>query len=403
MTFDFLDRRSAERFAEQLDDPSIGHRSVNRSNGEEQLAKLVALSTSLSAARPGVRVDPEFRDGLRAMLVAAAEREGIGRGVDSADNADPINAKPSRTGLAGIFGSGGRRIRTRGAIVIGVAAGAMAVSGISAASESASPGSALYGVKRSTERAQLAIAGSDVTRGQLSLDFARTRLTEAVAMLGDDPEFTRVLNDMDVSTRKGVQLLDTSAVSHRDTKPLTTIDGFVTSQRQTLTPVLDRLTEAGRARAQTSLSLLDDVHRRVDDLRAGLNCATIISTGSDSLGPKLKDCTAPDGAATPARQSGRSDKSAIKAGKEPKVQPEHSGAVGTPKVKAGAKQPNTPTASASAGAVTGGNLAPHARNTPGPNTTGSTTAPPQSNLNDNTDPDSDDGGLGGLLGGIFGH
>ncbi len=65
----------------------------------------------------------------------------------------------------------------------------MAVSGISAASENASPGDALYGVKRSTERAQLAMAGSDVTRGQLSLDFAQTRLTEAAAMPGDTDAF----------------------------------------------------------------------------------------------------------------------------------------------------------------------------------------------------------------------
>ena len=57
----------------------------------------------------------------------------------------------------------------------------MAVSGMSAASENAMPGDALYGVKRSTERAQLALASSEVNRGQLFLDFATP--TPALGML----------------------------------------------------------------------------------------------------------------------------------------------------------------------------------------------------------------------------
>src|SRR4029453_12157422 len=145
-------------------------------------------------------------------------------------------ARPGRGGgHAGVreprrsfFGrSGARRIRARGAIVIGVAAGAMAISGISAASENAEPGDALYGVKRSTEKAQLAMAGSDVTRGQLSLDFARTRLAEAAAMPGDNAAISGVLTDMDADTRQGVKLLTGAAVAGEDTAPLTRVDGFV--------------------------------------------------------------------------------------------------------------------------------------------------------------------------------
>jgi hypothetical protein len=175
MSFDFLDRRSAERFAELLDESTGGRRHHSHGPADERLAELVAIGSSLTAAKPGMQVDPEFRVGLRAMLVATAERDGIGR--TAVTESEPAEVAPGRTGLkATLFGQGGRRIRTRGAIVIGVAAGALAVSGISAASENASPGDALYGVKRSTERAQLAMAGSDVTRGQLSLDFARNRL-----------------------------------------------------------------------------------------------------------------------------------------------------------------------------------------------------------------------------------
>nr|WP_157435196.1 DUF5667 domain-containing protein [Actinoplanes missouriensis] len=288
MKFEFLDRRSAERFAELLDEAGGARRHHTRGQADEELNRLVAIGSRLGAARPGAPVESEFRVGLRAMLVATAERDGIGR--TAVDDAEPVidTTGGSRRSFFG------RRIRARGAIVIGVAAGAMAVSGISAASESASPGDALYGVKRSTERAQLAIAGSDVSRGQLSLDFARNRLAEAVAMDGGDPAFRTVLDDMDADTRKGVRLLNTSAVSHQDTKPLTTLDGFVVAQRKVFAPALGELSPANRDRAAASLALLEDVAGRTDRLRAGLDCEKVTPSGSDELGPKLRTCGGDD-------------------------------------------------------------------------------------------------------------
>ncbi|WP_240669735.1 DUF5667 domain-containing protein [Actinoplanes solisilvae] len=314
MNFDFFDRRSAERFAELLDESTGGRRHHSRGPADEQLAELVAIGSSLAATRPGARVEPEFRTGLRAMLVATAERDGIGRTAAAAEE-ESVTGRPAavRAGTTagrlrhGLLGHGGR-IRARGAIVIGVAAGALAVSGISAASENASPGDALYGVKRSTERAQLAMAGSDVTRGQLSLDFARTRLAEAVAMPGNDAGFGAVLDDMDADTRKGVKLLTTSAVARKDSKPLTAIDTFVEGQRRTLTPALSKLSPANQERAQTSTTLLDSVSRRAESLRTGLECDNAAAAGSDTLGPKLKNCSTHDNSAdeTPSRSPGHS-------------------------------------------------------------------------------------------------
>jgi hypothetical protein len=298
VNMDFFDRRSAERFAELLDETSGGRRHHNRGQADEQLAGLVAIGHSLSAARSGVQVDPEFRVGLRAMLVATAERDGVGSlgaatiAVTATTSAEPgthAGVRETGRGLFRVSGSG-RRIRARGAIVIGVAAGAMAVSGISAASENASPGDALYPVKRSTERAQLAMAGSDITRGQLSLDFARTRLTEAVAIPGNDTAFAGVLNDMDADTKQGVRLLTGSAVARKQTTSLGTVDTFVIGQRHTFETLLDKLSPANTERAMTSIALLGDVHRRTENLRAGLACATPVSAGADALGPKLKDC-----------------------------------------------------------------------------------------------------------------
>ena len=209
------------------------------------------------------------------MLVATAERDGIGVTAVRAETEPVTGHAAVREPKRGLLGhAAGRRIRARGAIVIGVAAGAMAVSGISAASENATPGDALYGVKRSTERAQLAMAGSDVTRGQLALDFARNRLAEATALVGGSG-FAGVLDDMDADTRQGVRLLTTSAVDRKDNTPLDTVDRFVTKQRIVLTPAIEKLSPANQKRAADSLALLDKVEERAEDLTARLACDPI--------------------------------------------------------------------------------------------------------------------------------
>jgi hypothetical protein len=379
VNFDFLDRRSAERFAELLDQ-NTGGRRHSHEPADERLAELVAIGHSLRGARPEIPVDSEFRVGLRAMLVATAERDGIG---DAAPDDSAPAAAPEARGVRGlVIGRGGRRIRARGAIVIGVAAGALAVSGISAASENASPGDALYGVKRSTERAQLAMAGSDVSRGQLSLDFAKTRLTEAASMAGDAAGFGGVLDDMDNDTRQGVRLLDTSAVARRDVRPLATVDAFVNRQRQTLMPVMDKLSPANQERAASSLALLDSAGRRADDLRAGLNCSTVLSAGADELGPKLRDCTTSAAGTAAGKANGRSGKASTRDPRAAKVKPERANPSATPD----AENPETPASSTEPALPLGGT--PVTSETPA--------------VTGTTDTDSNKGGLGGLLGGIFG-
>jgi hypothetical protein len=170
------------------------------------------------------------------------------------------------------------------------------------------------------------MAGSDVTRGQLSLTFARNRLAEAAAMQGDDPGFRGVLADMDNDTRQGVKLLTSSAVARKDKAPLASVESFVDSQRRVLSPRLDRLSPGNRERATASLGLLDSVRERSSDLRAGLACDTVTQSGSDAIGPKLRDCTT--GAATTStddQPSGQGQKEATTgsgnkgdAGKKPK-------------------------------------------------------------------------------------
>jgi hypothetical protein len=384
VNLDFFDRRRAERFAELLDETTGGRRHHSRGPADEQLAELVAIGHRLSATRTRVNVEPEFRVGLRAMLVATAERDGIGATASAIETEPGAHAgvrEPGR-GMFGLSGSG-RRIRARGAIVIGVAAGAMAVSGISAASENASPGDALYGVKRSTERAQLAMAGSDVTRGQLSLDFAKTRLAEATAMRGDDSAFGGVLNDMDADTKKGVRLLTGSAVNRAQPPPLTTVDNFVAQQRHTIERAMDKLSPANKERALESVALLDDVHARTASLRAGLACPTRTRAGADVLGPKLKDCLDGTGDATsPDRPHGTAGKNATKPG----------GSADSGKTKPERTDP-------AAAPGTTGQADPDADTTvPGTDpTTGDPTPDPT------TSPDEETGILDGIVGGILGH
>jgi hypothetical protein len=288
---DLFHRRRAERFAQLLDDPA-GSRDRVSAAGDD-LAELLSVGRRLSAAAPPVEVDPEFRTSLRAMLVAAAEREGMGQaaaaepkaksGIERAERPAPAagSGRPARTG---------RRARTRGAIIVGVAAGAIAVSGISAGSENAVPGDALYGMKRSTERAQLALANSDLNRGQLLLDFARTRVAEAAAVRGDSAGFAAVLDDMDADTRDGARLLATSAAQHDDEAPLHAIGVFVSDQREAVSSLLNTKGPVERQHASASLALLDRIAKRADDLRAALPCDGEWSGNGDELGPRPERC-----------------------------------------------------------------------------------------------------------------
>jgi hypothetical protein len=132
-------------------------------------------------------------------------------------------------------------VRARAAVAIGTAVGVLAVS--AAASEGSSPGDALYGVKGSAERAQLAIAG----------------------------------------------LLTGYAVANRDPRPLTTVYTFAIEQRTDLRLVASTARTANRQRADDSLELLYDVSRR-SDLREALTCSVIVQDGSDALGPVPGPC-----------------------------------------------------------------------------------------------------------------
>lgn len=366
MTSATFHRRRAERFAQLLDEANGGRRHHARSKVDSELAQLVTLGNRTATLRPTVdtAIDPDFKAGLRAMLLATAERDGIGvtavngeaQPATRAAGTGALAAFGHRAGLRSIPGAGGglsrrgRRLRARGAVLAGVAIGAIAVSGISTASEDANPGDALYGVKRSTERAQLALASSDVNRGQLYLDFARTRLAEATAMNTRGATVPTVLTDMDSDTRQGVKLLTTAAASRRDEGALRAIDAFLTGQRAGVAKLVTRLDGADKQRAVESRTLLDDVRVRVDALRRTLACGVSPDANTDSLGPLPRTCGAlpapPAGSGTRGdrhggQQAERESQSSPESAREKTPvagTPAESGAVPTVKTTAGEAQ-----------------------------------------------------------------
>lgn len=300
-----------------MDEAMGARRHRMRSTLDDSLTDLVQVGRRLSEMPIKVEGQQEFRDGLRAMLLATAEREGIGA---TAKEPEPT----SRTTLRSLRRPAGsrpavsRRTRTRGAIVVGLAAGTLALSGMSAASGDAIPGDALYSVKRSTEKAQLALAGSDVSRGQLYLEFARTRLDEAHAVK-DPAGLGAVLEDMDNETLEGVRRLTTTAVARKDTAALDAIDTFVSTQRAAAEKLRASATGDARTRATKSVTLLEEIQRRSQALRPLLKCGANATSAADTLGP------VPNGSA--CKTTGGGQKSGQQSGAPAQSSPGQTGAV----------------------------------------------------------------------------
>jgi hypothetical protein len=367
-------RRRSERLSQLIDEASGGRRHHVRSGVDDNLADLLAVSRRLADLPVKVEAHPEFRDGLKAMLLATIEREGIGA---TATVPEPEAESAVRRRIPVVGGAlrrpGGirppmaRRTKARGAIVIGLAAGTLALSGMSAASGDAIPGDPLYSVKRSTEKAQLALAGSDTSRGQLYLEFARTRLDEAGSVKSNASGLGRVLDDMDSETQQGVKLLTTTAMQHKDASALDAVDAFVTSQRAGAEKLRTEAAADGRSRADKSVRLLEAIQQRSKALRLVLACGMAATAQADAIGPRSTgSCKTPGN-----RQDGSNGQNGPTGNTNRKTDGENS--AGAPENSQAPVPPPTSTATV-------------------PNEIGTPTNPP------NTKPSKD----GGLLGGLHG-
>jgi Domain of unknown function (DUF5667) len=296
VTTSVFDKRRAERFAQLLDEAAGARRHHTRAASDNTLSSLVTLANRVSSVPLTADVDAEFRTGLRASLMARIEREGIGVTAIS-----PEAERPRRRigrGLTTLLPSA----RARGVALVALAGGTLAISGVSAASADSKPGDALYAIKRSTEHAQLAFAGSDVSRGQLYLDFAKERLTEADAVVQDAAGLTGVLNDMDNEMLHGTRLLTSAAVQRGDEAGLQAIEQFVAAQRPTIVRLATEVRGAARSRVIESLTALDEISTRVEALKQTIKCKLAV-IGVDRLGAQPRPC-AQSGARNQSTQSG---------------------------------------------------------------------------------------------------
>lgn len=308
MIMNIFMRRRAQRFAELVDDPLAADpaaaphhhaRSGNTTRGtDDALAPLVRLGHGVSQRADELTdplaIDPDFQASLRRRLMAEAAAHGVGAGrIDAEDEPAARSAAPHP-----VHPHHRRTVpqRRRRLVLVGcAAAGAFAIAAIAAVSSSSVPGDPLYDVKRSTERAQLALAGSDVNSGELYLQFARTRAGEAMAVRRNPGELASTLTEMDRETRKGVSLLTGTAVSRHDAASLTEVAAFAADQRPKLVTLLSDLNGASRTRALKSLALVDEASQRAADLREQLACTEGQPEVRDGLGPMPRSCEAQAG------------------------------------------------------------------------------------------------------------
>ncbi len=258
------DRRRSERLAELLDEAAgRGRRHHRRTDHDADLAGLVALTGEVAKLPTLTEPDAEFRSGLRAMLLAKIEREGIGVTADA--KAAELANRAAMTGKTQVVrqvaaGHG----RTRAAVLIGVTAGALALSGVSVASTDSLPGDTLYPVKRSSEKAQLALASSDLSRGQLHFEFANSRLREAEKV----PAFEagKALSAMSFEVQEGADLILDWAARNQDPAALTIVDDYLTGLRGKLRNLGSDRTAA----TIDSLTVLDQINGQVKEARRSL-------------------------------------------------------------------------------------------------------------------------------------
>jgi hypothetical protein len=310
---------ASEHFAALLEETGTGRHHRRPDDADPELVAMVGVTHRLARVE-GPDVRPQFRDELLARLLQVAEGQRADRSPVPVQapqpspvagpalpprprrGADDLMPVPAGTGAGGSEGPVEPRVantptqllravrqrlggRARLAAFVGLAAGALAISGVSLASGDAVPGDTLYPVKGLGEQAQLFFAGSDADRGHLHLDFARTRLVESRQVAPD--AVAGVLATMDSEITEGARLLFTAGFSAAEPERIDSVISFVQQHRADLVQLrLD--VPAAQDPAVTSLDLLTAVEIRANELRAALvdGCS---AASVDRFGP-APDC-----------------------------------------------------------------------------------------------------------------
>ncbi|MGW6458224.1 DUF5667 domain-containing protein [Streptomyces sp. NPDC055078] len=247
--------RRANAFAQAMEDQAAGQ--PDDSVEQTGQTRLLALATGLGEL-PRPEMDPEVKVVQRAQLVAAMEamlQEGTASGSASPD---PTVPEQRKSGRGAHRASPLRKLRPRsrwskgiaaGGLTVGVAAGAF--SGVAAASSDALPGDSLYGLKRGMEDIRRGMADGDSNRGELYLDQASTRLSEARRLMergraGDLDheslsEIRRALNGMRHDASEGHRLLHEAYERDGSLGPIQKLNSFSRAHRDAWNGLRDRL------------------------------------------------------------------------------------------------------------------------------------------------------------------
>lgn len=242
--------RRAEEFARLLDSGA--------GTADPALAPMLTLARGLQSLPTDGAPREEFRAALRQRLVAVATVQA------AAEPTTPVRRSAWSGGWRGWQGQ--RKV----AVASGTLAALVAVAGVAVGASRSLPGDPLYGVKRSTEAAQLFVTSGDVNRGEKHLEYARTRLQEISDMLRPGSalgggalgqplaaapvagsltgRLTDALKDMDSDTLDGSRDLTRAFRDDRDRGALLTLRTFATQQHNELAGLLPSFPAAAQPR-----------------------------------------------------------------------------------------------------------------------------------------------------------
>ncbi|MEU3248827.1 DUF5667 domain-containing protein [Streptomyces sp. NPDC006875] len=293
--------RRANAFAQALDEQSDQGTAAEQPDGsapppaaaeQTEQGLLMALATGLGEL-PKPELDPEVKVVQRAQLVAAMEAmllQGTAAEGDGPDRSVPGQRSHRARGAHRASGLGKLRPRSRlskglaaGGLTVGVAAGAFG--GVAAASSDALPGDSLYGLKRGMEDIKLGLAHGDSDRGELYLDQASTRLSEARRLMERGRsgsldheslgEVRRALSGMQHDATEGHRLLHEAYERDGSLGPIQALSAFAQSHRQAWGALRDRLpVQLGDVSQQVS-SVFAAIDQEVDPLRSLLPKAPV--------------------------------------------------------------------------------------------------------------------------------
>lgn len=257
--------RRANAFAQALEDRTPSDLSEPDPAAEQSEApaepadhdRLLALASVLGERMPRPVLDADVKVVQRAQLVAAMEAMVLEERAGGGAASDPL-VPEQRTGRGAHRATSLRKLRPRsrwskgiaaGGLTVGVAAGAF--SGVAAASSDALPGDHLYPVKRGMEDLKLGMADDDSDRGELYLDQASNRLSEARRLMERDRaglldheslgEIRRALAGVKHDAEEGHRLLQAAYERDGSLGPIQTLSSFSRSHRDAWGKLRERL------------------------------------------------------------------------------------------------------------------------------------------------------------------